>query len=73
MFIVIYFVLKYMVSGGSRISRRGGGRGPVRGGMDLQRGCFSAKMYAKTKEFGPVGGRAPSMPPLDPSMMVVKK
>ena len=31
--------------------------------MDLRRGCFSAKMYAKMKEFGPVGGHAPSMPP----------
>ena len=33
-----------------------GGRGPVRGGVDLRRGCFLAKMYAKMKEFGPVGG-----------------
>ena len=27
-----------------------------RGGMDLQCGHFSSKMYAKTKELGPVGG-----------------
>ena len=33
------------------------------GGVDLRRGCFSAKMYAKTKELGPVGGRAPGTPP----------
>ena len=31
--------------------------------MDLQHGCFSVKMYAKTKELGPVGGRAPGTPP----------
>ena len=34
----------------------GGGRAPVRGGVDLRRGCFSVKMYAKTKELGPMGG-----------------
>ena len=33
------------------------------GGVDLQHGRFSAKMYAKTKELGPVGGRAPGTPP----------
>ena len=27
--------------------------------MDLRLGCFSVKMYVKTKELGPVGGRAP--------------
>ena len=43
-------------SGGSRISRRGGG-------VDLQYGHFSVKMYAKTKELGPIGGRAPGTPP----------
>ena len=42
-----------------------GGCGPIMGGMDLQRGHFSLKMYAKTKELGPVGGRAR---PLDPPM-----
>ena len=50
--------LKYLFnvfnSGGSRISRRGRG---------LQRGHFLAKMCAKTKELGPVGGRVPSMSP----------
>ena len=34
----------------TRISRRGGG------GVDLWHGCFLVKMYAKTKELGPVGG-----------------
>ena len=54
-----------MFSGGSRNSRRGVGRGPVRGGMDLRHGCFSAKMYVKMKELGPVGGggRVPGMSP----------
>ena len=42
-------------SGGSRISRRGG-RAPVRGAVYLRRGHFSVKMYAKTKELGPIGG-----------------
>ena len=45
-------------SGGSRISRWGGGGGaePFGGGANLQRGYFSAKMYAKMKELDPVGG-----------------
>ena len=33
------------------------------GGANLQRGYFLAKMYAKTKELDPVGGRAPTAPP----------
>ena len=34
------------------------------GDVDLQRRQFSAKMYAKMKEFGPVGeGRVPARPP----------
>ena len=33
------------------------------GGVDLQRGHFLVKMYAKTKELGPIGGRAPATPP----------
>ena len=33
-----------------------GGHGPIRAGMDLLCGHFSPKMYAKTKELGPVGG-----------------
>ena len=44
-----------IISGGTRISRSGG-MDPLGGGVDLRHGCFSAKMYAKTKELGPVGG-----------------
>ena len=56
-------------SGRSRISRRvGGGRAPVTGGMDLRRGHFLVKMYAKTKELGPIGGGMRRAPPLDPPM-----
>ena len=40
----------------------GGGVDPL-GGVDLRHGCFLAKMYAKTKELGPVGGRVPGTPP----------
>ena len=31
--------------------------------MDLGRGHFLVKMYAKTKELGPIGGRVPGTPP----------
>ena len=50
---------------GSRIFCRGGGMDPFwgGGGFGLQRGHFSVKMYAKTKELGPVGGRTPACPP----------
>ena len=45
-------------SGGSRISRVGGG------GVDLRRGCFLVKMCVKTKELGPMGGGMhPAHPP----------
>ena len=47
-------------SGGSRISRRGG--------MDPRGGYVTKILYVKTKEFGPVGGRAPGTPPLNPPM-----
>ena len=42
--------------------------------MDLRHRRFLVKMYAKTKELGPAGGRAPGTPP-DPPMfwMKVKK
>ena len=33
-----------------------GGRRPVRGGIDLQRGHFSVKMYVKINELGPIKG-----------------
>ena len=54
-------------SSGSRISHRGEGVDPLGGGVDLQCGCFSAKMYAKMKELGPVGGVCWARP-LDPPM-----
>ena len=44
-------------SGGSRISRRGGGGVASRGGY------ISQILYVKTKESGPLGGRAPGTPP----------
>ena len=48
------------LSGGSRISRWGGGGAEPLGGADLRRGCFSAKTDVKMKELDPVGGgRAP--------------
>ena len=40
----------------------------VGGGVDLQHGCFSPKMCAKTKELGPVGGHVLGTNPLDPPM-----
>ena len=46
-------------SGRSRISLGGGGGG----GADVQCRRFLVKTYAKTKELGPVGGRAPGAPP----------
>ena len=39
------------------------------GGMDLQHGHLSVKMYAKMKELGPIGGRVLGTPPLDPPML----
>ena len=50
-----------------------GGRGPIRGGMDLQHGHFLAKMYAKTKELGPVGGRVPGTLPRSANEMYIHK
>ena len=52
-------------SGGSRISH-GAGRGPV-GGHGPLTWALLAKMYAKMKELGPVGG-VPGARPLDPPM-----
>ena len=46
----------------------GGGDADPLGGTDLQRGHFLAEMYTKMKELGPVGGRAPAAPLLDPPM-----
>ena len=56
-----------------------GGRGPVRGACGPIRGCaplmraLFAKNFAKMKELGPVGGRAPGTPPLDPPMTITKQ
>ena len=36
----------------------GGGDMDQLGHMALRHGCFSVKMYAKTKELGPIGGHA---------------
>ena len=46
----------------SRIFHRGG-MDPFWGDFGLQHGHFSVKMYAKTKELGPVGGHVPAHPP----------
>ena len=43
------------------------GRGPVRAGVGLRRGCFLVKMYTKMKGLGPVGGVRRARP-LDPPM-----
>ena len=45
----------FIIRAGSRIFCRGG-VDPFWGGFGLQCGHFSVKMYAKTKELGPVGG-----------------
>ena len=39
------------------------GRAPVRGGVDLRRGHFSGKIYAKMKELGPIRGVRRARPP----------
>ena len=57
-------------SGGSRISRWGGGADPL-GGANLRCVHFLVKTYAKTKEMDPVGGRTGGAPP-DPPMQTVK-
>ena len=56
-------------SGGSRISRRGGGRRPRREGVvDSRVGYVSKILYVETKESGPLGGVPSAAPPLDPPM-----
>ena len=56
-------IFKNNTSGGSRISRRGG-RGPRRGGLWTPEAVtFQKFLYVKTKELGPLGGRAPGAPP----------
>ena len=47
-----------------------GGRGPRRGAV-YPRGSYVSKiLHVKMKESGPVGGRAPGAPPLDPPCFV---
>ena len=46
-----------------------GARGPVGGGVDPRCGHFLVKMYAKTKELGPVGGDIHQTRPVDPPMI----
>ena len=61
------------VSGGSRISRGGGGVDLVGGAVDPRGGYVLKILHVKMKESGPVGGggRAPGAPPpLDPPMTV---
>ena len=41
----------------------------VGGGVDSRGGYVLKILYAKTKESGPLGGRAPGTPPLDPPML----
>ena len=51
-------------SGGSRISRRGGGMDLIRGAVDPRGSYVSKILHVKTKESGPVGGaRAGRAPP----------
>ena len=57
------------ISGRSRISHRGVVHPLGGGGMDLRRGHFLVKMYAKMKELGPMGGVHPAHPP-DPPMFI---
>ena len=45
-----------------------GGRGPRKRGVDSRGSYVSKILYVKTKESGPLGGRAPGTPPLDPPM-----
>ena len=48
-----------------------GGAEPL-GGTNLRCGQFLEKMYAKTKELGPVGrGACAGGPPLDPPMLIM--
>ena len=56
-----FFGKVYLGRAGSRIFRRVG-RGPIGGGFGLRCGHFSVKLCVKTKELGPVGGRAPARP-----------
>ena len=67
---LLFSCINIIVSGGSRISRRGGGVHLLRGSVDFRRGHFLVKMYAKTKELGPMGGGGAGHTPLDLPMIV---
>ena len=41
----------------------------IQGAVDPQGGYVSKILHVKMKESGPVGGRAPGAPPLDPPMV----
>ena len=41
---------------------------PVGGDVDSRGGYVLKILYVETKESGPLGGRAPGTPPLDPPM-----
>ena len=53
------FLLEFCFAGSDPGFPVGGDVDPFRGDMDLCNGHFSVKMCVKTKELGPVGGRAP--------------
>ena len=49
------------------------------GAVDLVRGCVDSRgsyisqiLYVEMKESGPLGGRAPGTPPLDPPMLLLR-
>ena len=46
-----------------------GGVHPLGGAVDFRHGHFLVKMYAKTKELGPIGGGVRPARPLDPPMI----
>ena len=46
------------------------GHGPRRGAWTPKAGYVSKNLYVKMKESGPLGGRAPGTPPLDPPMPI---
>ena len=48
-----------------------GGMDLIRGAMDPRGGYISKILHVKMKESGPIGGRAPGTPPLDPPMIRV--
>ena len=64
-----HYYEKINISGGSRISRRGGV--DLVGGVDSRGGYVLKILYVKTKESGPLGGHAPGTPPLDPPMNMI--